>query len=82
MDATYFELEQAALERSLESYKQQEHDKKKRASTPESRGKNDDENDASNESSKVQSSILTVGATAMMEPAKVSIFGFFGIYCP
>ena len=31
MDATYFELEQAALERSLSSYKQNEHEKKQSA---------------------------------------------------
>ena len=34
MDATYFELEQAALERSLQSYSQKEDGKKQRASTP------------------------------------------------
>merc|ERR1711935_1264204 len=33
MDATYFELEQAALERSLKSYNQNEHGKKQRASS-------------------------------------------------
>jgi hypothetical protein len=33
MDATYFELEQAALERSLQSYSQNENEKKQRAST-------------------------------------------------
>mmetsp|Transcript_7591 Transcript_7591/g.18659 ORF Transcript_7591/g.18659 Transcript_7591/m.18659 type:complete len:785 (-) Transcript_7591:72-2426(-) len=37
MDATYFELEQAALERSLQSYSQKEEGKKQRASTTVSR---------------------------------------------
>jgi len=37
MDATYFDLEQAALERSLQSYSQKEDGKKQRASTISSR---------------------------------------------
>jgi hypothetical protein len=37
MDATYFELEQAALERSLQSYSQKEEGKKQSASTTTSR---------------------------------------------
>jgi hypothetical protein len=34
VDATYFELEQAALEQSLQTHTQHEHGKKKRASSP------------------------------------------------
>ena len=38
VDATYFELEQAALEHSLQIHIQQEHEKKKRASSPQHKG--------------------------------------------
>jgi hypothetical protein len=72
MDATYFELEQAALERSLESYKQQEHGKKKRASTPDSKRKNENGFTSQEDSHKVQAYMAT-GETSAVEASGVSM---------
>jgi hypothetical protein len=54
MDATYLELEQAALEQSMESYSKNEHGKKKRASTGRSRsdGRSSPESDSPSTSEK------------------------------
>lgn len=72
MDATYFELEQAALECSLVSYRQQEHGKKIRASTSNSKGGKESETVASGESNMAQSSIAREVASAT-ELANVSL---------
>jgi hypothetical protein len=78
MDATYFELEQAALERSLISYRHQEHGKKKRASIPNSKGGKVDDAFASGDSHMEQSSMATdvASATGLTNVSLLNVLDF------
>jgi hypothetical protein len=73
MDATYFELEQAALEHSLLSYRQQENGKKKRASTPDSKRDKEYETVPSGETYTAQPSVATAVASVTDLP-NVSLY--------
>jgi hypothetical protein len=70
MDATYFELEQAALEKSLESYSNFEHGKKQKASTSSARRRN-----GRNSASHASAAAASIGPAtdSKVRPSSVSI---------
>lgn len=80
-DATYFELEQTALEHSINSYRQNESDKKQSASTTAAKRKKDDlESSASGAFEEAEKESSTTGSDfASAEPS--SVRATFPILC-